>query len=180
MSRGPTTAARVRDFLRFLGREARGPGRVYLTGGASAALVGWREMTVDVKIELDPEPPGAFAAIARAREALNLNVELAAPDQFIPELPGWRERSRFIERRRSVDFLHYDFHAQALAKIERSHAQDLRDVEAMHRLGLITPARLTDLFAAVEPLLERYPAIDAPTLRARVETVVATLEASGK
>jgi hypothetical protein len=34
---------------------------------------------------------------AEARE-LELNVELAAPDQFIPEVPGWRERSRFVVR----------------------------------------------------------------------------------
>ena len=30
------------------------------------------------------------------KDTLDVNVELAAPDQFIPALPGWRERSEFI------------------------------------------------------------------------------------
>ena len=50
---------------------------------------------------------------------LNINVEFASPDDFIPELPGWQERSRFIVREHSLDYFHYDFYAQCLAKIER-------------------------------------------------------------
>jgi hypothetical protein len=40
--RGETDAGKVRTFLRELSRRARGPGSVYVTGGASAALLGWR------------------------------------------------------------------------------------------------------------------------------------------
>jgi hypothetical protein len=36
-----------------LGRHARGPGRVYLTGGATALLEGWRASTVDVDLKLE-------------------------------------------------------------------------------------------------------------------------------
>ncbi|MCI0342978.1 MAG: hypothetical protein L0216_17860 [Planctomycetales bacterium] len=52
------------------GREERGPGRAYLTGGAKAVLLGWRESTVHVDRDLDPEPPGVFEAIPRIRDAL--------------------------------------------------------------------------------------------------------------
>jgi hypothetical protein len=55
------------------------------------------------------------------------NIELAAPDDFIPPLPGWEEWSIFIARRGKIDFYHYDLYAQALAKIERGHARDLAD-----------------------------------------------------
>ena len=48
MRRGESDAAKVRELMRCLGREARGAGRVYLVGGASAVLVGWRETTVDI------------------------------------------------------------------------------------------------------------------------------------
>ena len=168
MNREPSDAEKVRALMRRLGDEARGPGRVYLVGGASAVLIGWRATTVDVDLKLAPEPPGAFAAIARAKEALNMNVELAAPDDFIPPLPGWQERSSHIARHGLVDFFHYDFHAQALAKIERSHAQDLRDVEAMRRLDLINAQRLIEFFDAIEPDLLRYPAIDAASFRDKV------------
>lgn len=48
----------------------------------------------------------------------------ASTEQFIPELPGWRERSPFIRREGRISFNHYDLHAQALAKIERGHERD--------------------------------------------------------
>ena len=158
----------MRALMRRLGSAARGPGRIYLVGGASAVLVGWRETTIDVDLKLDPEPAGVFAAIAGAKEALRVNVELAAPDDFLPPLPGWRDRSPFVVRHGVVDFFHYDFHAQALAKIERAHAQDLADVEAMLQRGLVTAPRLLDLFRRIEPELERYPAVEHGCLRQRV------------
>ncbi len=176
MSRGTSNAAKVREFMRFVGDQAKGAGRIYLTGGASAVLVGWRSTTVDVDIKLDPEPPGVFDAIARAKEVLDMNVELAAPDDFIPALPDWRRRSVFIARYGPVAFLHYDFCAQALAKIERGHTQDLQDVEAMRRLKLIESERLSQLFNAVEPDLARYPAIDPASFRDRVHKALRTLD----
>ena len=168
--RQPTEAARVRDLMKRLGAESRGPGRVYLVGGASAVLLDWRATTVDVDLKLDPEPAGVFEALARAKEALNINVELAAPDDFMPALPGWRDRSVFIARHGLVDFFHYDFYAQALAKIERGHERDLRDVEAMGRRRLIESARLLELFRAMEPALIRCPAIEPASFRDRVRS----------
>ena len=120
-----TDAVRLQQLMEGLGRACRGSGRVYLVGGASAVLLGWRHMTVDVDLKLDPEPAGAFETIARLKGSLDINVELAAPDQFIPPLPGWRERSPFVARHGQVSFHHYDFYAQALGKIERGHRQDL-------------------------------------------------------
>ena len=176
MSRGTSNAAKVREFMRFVGDRAQGAGRIYFTGGASAVLVGWRSTTVDVDIKLDPEPRGVFDAIARAKEVLDMNVELAAPDDFIPPLPDWRSRSVFIVRHGPVAFLHYDFYAQALAKVERGHVQDLEDVQAMARRQLIESSRLSELFAAVEPDLARYPAIDPACFRDQVRAALKTLE----
>ena len=59
-------------------------------GDASAVLIAWRETTVDVDLKLAPEPNGVFAAIADAKAMLNINVELAAPDDFIPPLRAGR------------------------------------------------------------------------------------------
>ena len=168
MPREASNAAKVDALMRRLGGEARGPGTVYLVGGASAVLIGWRPLTVDVDLKLAPEPAGVFDAMRRAKEALDINIELAAPDDFIPALPGWQERSPFIARHGSVEFRHYDFYAQALAKIERGHAQDSRDVRAMADRGLIEPRRLMAFFVAIEPDLPRYPAIDATAFRQKV------------
>ena len=175
MHRGSSDAAKVRQLMRRLGEEARGPGRVYLVGGASAVIVGWRETTLDVDLKLDPEPPGVFEAIARAKDALDINVELAAPDEFIPPLRDWQARSAFITRHGPVGFFHYDFYAQALAKIERGHDLDRRDIAAMHERGLIDPDRLPGLLENIEPVLLRYPAIDPGVFRAKVHTAVAEL-----
>src|SRR5438046_1868684 len=78
--------------------------------------------------------------IPRVKEQLKINVELAAPDQFIPALPGWEDRSLFIQQERKLSFYHYDFYAQALAKIERGHGIDLRDVDRMLTSGLVQPS----------------------------------------
>ena len=59
-----------------------------------------------------------------------------------------------------LSVFHYDLYAQALAKIERSHAQDLHDVRHMFEEGLIEPGTLMELFDGIEDELFRYPAID--------------------
>jgi len=73
------------------------------------------------------------------KESLEINVELASPADFIPELPGWEERCMFVCRESRLSFYHYDFYAQALAKIERGHTQDLVDVQEMIRRHLVDP-----------------------------------------
>jgi len=50
--------------------------------------------------------------------------------------------------------------AQALAKIERGHAQDLSDVRTMLDRGLVSAKHLRTEFAAIAPKLYQYPAID--------------------
>ena len=170
-----TDATRLRRLMTSLGHACRGGGRIYLVGGASAVLLGWRAMTVDVDLKLDPEPIGAFEAIAELKDSLDINIELAAPDQFIPALPGWRERSPFVARHGRVAFHHYDFYGQALGKIERGHRQDMADVAALHERGLIDVDTLLRLFAEIEPALVRYPAIDPATFRRQVERASAAL-----
>lgn len=130
--------------------------------------MGWRETTLDMDIKLDPEPRGIFEQIPRIKDELDVNIELAAPDQFIPELPRWRERSQFIDKFGQVEFYHYDFYSQALAKLERNHARDTSDVGGMLRLDLIEKSRLWDLFLEVESKLIRYPSIDPSAFRGRV------------
>lgn len=168
---------RVQALLRAIGQAARGPGCIYLTGGTTAVLEGWRASTVDADLKLDPEPPGVFEALRRIKDDLDVNVELAAPDDFIPPLPGWRARSRHIARHGTVDFYHYDFYAQALAKVERGHDRDLADVREMCRRRLVEPAELRRLFTAIQPALVRYPAIDADLFERKLDELLA--EVSG-
>ncbi|MEP6937515.1 MAG: hypothetical protein ABI871_05540, partial [Chthoniobacterales bacterium] len=116
-------------------------------------------------------------AIAELKDQLDVNVELASPDDFIPEVPDWRERSIFIARYGEVDFFHYDPVSQALAKIERGHARDLLDVAAMLDRKLVTREQLWESYLTIEPALIRYPAVDPPTFR---HAVIAVCPAAGE
>lgn len=166
-------APRIRAFLERLGAAAEVESAVYLVGGSTAVLQGWRPSTIDVDLKVVPESSSLLRAIPRLKEELELNVELASPEQFVPELPGWRDRSPFVARHGRVTFYHYDFYAQALAKLERGHRQDLDDAEAMAREGLVAPRRLLELFEAIAPELYRYPAVDPAAFRRAVESFVA-------
>jgi hypothetical protein len=152
-----------------LALESGAQGRVYFTGGATAVLLGWRESTLDADIALDPESDVVLRAIPRLKESLQLNVELASPADFIPELPGWKERSLFVAQEGRLSFFHYDLYSQALSKVERGHAQDRRDLGEMLDRGLVTVARLRELFEAISPQLYRYPALDPASFRRSLE-----------
>ncbi len=163
--RAASDKRRVLAFMGALGQRVRGPGRIYFAGGATALLYGWREATVDIDIKPDPEPGGLFEAIAVLKEELDVNVELASPDDFIPAVPGWRDRSLFIARHGSLEFFHYDPYGQALSKLQRQHDRDMVDVRALLERGLIEIERLREMFAQIEPDLIRYPAINAQAFR---------------
>jgi ribosomal 50S subunit-associated protein YjgA (DUF615 family) len=72
-----------------------------------------------------------------------------------------------------VAFRHFDLEAQALAKVERSHTQDVADVREMIQRGLVTVAALRSGLAAIEPRLYRYPAVDPQRFRRNLEAIVA-------
>jgi hypothetical protein len=162
-------ADRIRRFMRALGQAADAPARVYFTGGATAVLSGWRESTIDVDIRLEPDRDAVFRAIARLKDELQINVELASPADFIPVKDGWEDRSPFVATEGPLTFSHFDLYAQALAKVSRGHTQDLADVREMIRRGLVDPQEAVAHFAEIEPRLYRYPALDPQTFRRAVE-----------
>ena len=166
--RGEADRAKLDRFMRALGDRVRGQGDIFLTGGGTAVLEGWRGTTIDLDLKAAPEPAGFFEAIAELKDLIDVNVELASPDDFIPALPNWRERCLFIARYGSLNFYHYDPFSQALAKIERGHARDLNDVAAMIERGMIDREKLWLFFEAIEPELIRFPAIEPMVFRASV------------
>lgn len=169
--RAEAEKAKIERFLRELGRRVSSAGNIYLTGGGTAVLLGWRGTTIDLDIKAGPEPAGFFQAIAALKEEIDINIELAAPDDFLPALPGWQDRSLFIVRHGPLNFYHYDPSSQALAKIERGHARDLDDVAAMFERGLVDREKLWLLFESIEPELIRFPSIEARTFRAEVMAI---------
>lgn len=82
---------------------------------------------------------------------------------------GWEDRGTFISQTGRVGFFHFDLYAQALAKVERGHRQDLADVQEMIARKLIDRGRALEYFARIEPDLYRFPAIDARSFRQAAE-----------
>jgi len=170
------TSARLQLLMQALGESAKSAARVFLVGGATSVLLGWRDSTIDVDLKVVPESDELLRRFPELKERLQINIELASPDDFIPELPGWQERSRFVGQEGKITFFHYDFYAQALAKIERGHTLDMQDLREMISRGLIEPKRLLDLFHSIEDQLYRYPAVDASSFRRKVEAVALEAE----
>lgn len=171
--RAPLDAARLAEFMRRLGRAARRPARVYFTGGATAVLEGWRASTIDLDLKLVPDDDELLRALVDLKERLSMNIELAAPDNFVPVPEGWESRSRFVAQEGALTFLHFDFVAQALSKIERGHQQDVDDVRQMLKRGLVTADSIQQAFDAAVPRMHRYPAIHVDTFRRAVAVVTA-------
>lgn len=169
--------ARLHAFMRALAQAARRPLQVYFVGGATAVLHGWRDATIDVDLRFDGDDADAvLRAIPAIKERLNLNVELASPADFIPVKAGWENRSPFVAQEGLVTFRHFDLYAQALAKIERDHDTDRKDVAELIGRGLLTRDRLQEYFDDIEADLYRFPAIDAASFRRAVEAVTTARE----
>jgi len=170
--RPPVDEQRIQALASELGRVARVPASVYLTGGATAVLQGWRESTIDVDLRFEPEADELLRALPALKERLQINIELTSPPDFIPELPGWRERSPVVFREGMVTVHHFDPYSQALSKIERGFEQDLDDVRNMLANGLVEPSRLRTLYDAIEPELYRYPAVDPAAFRRKLDSAL--------
>ena len=162
---------RIGAFMTARARHAAADVDVFLVGGTSAVLVGWRASTIDVDLVMRPESDAMLRAIPTLKEQQQLSVTLASPDLFIPVPAGWEQRSPVVSRIGHVTYRHFDFVAQALAKIERGHLRDLTDVRAMQAHGLINAVDVRAQFARMEPELFRFPAIDPPSFRRAVDAV---------
>jgi hypothetical protein len=158
--------------MRALAASARRPLQVYLVGGATAVLEGWRDSTVDIDLKFGDDSDAVLRLIPAIKERLNLNIELASPADFIPVKAGWEDRSPFVAQEGAVTFRHFDLYAQALAKIERGHETDLKDVSELIGRGLVDRAGLLEYFEAIEPDLYRFPAIDPASFRRAVREVI--------
>jgi hypothetical protein len=169
--RDAADAERIKRLARELGRAVPPGTRMYLTGGATAVLEGWRESTVDIDVRFEPDADAALERIRDLKEELGVNVELASPLDFLPPLPGWQDRCRFRLRDGNLEVFDFDPYSQALSKLERGLELDLVDVRSMVDSGQVEPAKLRELFEAIEPDLYRFPAVDPTSLRSAVASL---------
>lgn len=172
--RGELTRAGLRALMRELARTApRGRAfHVQLLGGGTAVLAGWRPSTIDVDLCSDRDE--VFRDIQGIKGRLQLNVEFARPEHFVPELSGTADRHVFIEAMGSVSFYHYDPYAQIHSKIVRGFQRDLDDAHQFVRTGMVAPDRLRTLVQAIPAsAYSRYPRLSRAGVLAAVEAFLA-------
>lgn len=143
--RDEVTRERLRALMREIARTApRGkPYRVFLVGGGTAVLSGWRPTSIDADLFAPDE--SVFSDIQGIKERLNVNVEFARPEHFVPALHDSESRHVFIETVDRVSYYHYDPYAQVLSKIVRGFERDLDDARRFMRAGMVDARKLGDL-----------------------------------
>jgi hypothetical protein len=106
--RDAADADRIRRLAQELGRSVPAGTRMYLTGGVTAVLEGWRQSTVDVDVRFEPDSDAALRRLASLKEELSANVELESPLDFLPPLANWQDRCRFRFRESNLEVFDFD------------------------------------------------------------------------
>lgn len=166
--REPLTRDKLYGVLRELARSARSPRRVYLLGGATAVELEWRSTTIDVDLSADHDD--VFRDVQDIKERLNVNIEFARPEDFVPPLRGSSRRHVHFETIGRVSFYHYDPYAQTLSKVVRGFERDIEDANDFVRSGLVEPGKLRTLVASIRSsTYAKYPALSKQDVEKAVE-----------
>ena len=171
------TRGALRELMEELARTApaRKPFRVYVVGGGTAVLAGWRAATIDA--DLYSEHDEVFRDVQGIKERLQLNIEFARPEQFVPPLAGSADRHVFIDRVGDIDFYHYDPYAQLLSKIVRGFKKDLLDAEQFVESGMVDPHRFRELVEETpDSAYVKYPNLSSEAVLAAVHEVLSEID----
>jgi len=76
---------KIFEFFKFLGRRVRGNTRVYLTGGSTAVLIGWRDSTLDIDLRFEPELDEVFRALPELKEQLQILSHRPISSRHFPD-----------------------------------------------------------------------------------------------
>lgn len=171
------TRERLHELMEEIARRAPGGGsyRVFLVGGGTAVWAGWRESTIDADLHADQG--AVFRHIQEIKERLQINVEFARPEDFVPPLAGSEHRHVLVETIRPVSFFHYDPYAQLLSKVVRGFRKDMQDAESFIRSGMVDAGRFRSLVGDIpEAAYARYPALSPRAVAEAVDAFLARVD----
>ncbi len=152
------TRERLMELVKALARAAprRRTYRLFLVGGGTAVYLGWRRASIDV--DFFTEQDGLFRNIQEIKERLNVNVELARPEDFVPPLADSEDRHVFIDRVGPISLYHYDPYAQLLSKVVRGFARDMDDAREFIKSGMVDAHEFRTLVRAIpDSAYAKYP-----------------------
>ncbi|MGB8343445.1 MAG: DUF6036 family nucleotidyltransferase, partial [Ktedonobacteraceae bacterium] len=106
-------------------------------------------------------------------ERMQINIEFAAPGDFIPLPSQWEAHARFVGRYGLIDVFYFDFYSLALSKIERGNTRDIADVKLLIQQGIITLDELDKAYQEVLAQLGkgRYPRVTPQRFTRRYQDV---------
>lgn len=146
----------------------QGSFRVYFVGGGTAVYLGWRDSTIDADLHADDDR--VFHDIQAIKERLEINIEFARPEQFVPPLTGTADRHVLIQTVGRVSFYHYDPYAQLLSKVVRGFGRDLGDATTLVDAGMVDMQRFNALVEAIpDSTYAKYPRLSAKAVRDAVD-----------
>jgi hypothetical protein len=164
----------LRALMIELGRSAPGrrAHRVFLVGGGTAVLLGWRESTVDIDLWADDD--AVFRDVQALKERLEVNIEFARPEEFVPALAGSERRHVFIETFGRVSFYHYDPYSQLLSKVVRGFRRDLEDAAGFLSSGMVDAPKFRSLVRAIpHAAYSKYPRLTPAAVVGAVDAFLA-------
>lgn len=167
----------LRDLMNELARTAPGRRsyRVFFVGGGTAVLAGWRSSTIDADLYSDDDQ--IFRDVQGIKERLDVNIEFARPEDFVPALAGSDGRHVFIQTMGTVSFFHYDPYAQLLSKVVRGFARDMQDAEQFVASGMVEPERFRSLVHGIpESAFAWYPALSRSAVIEAVDEFLSRIE----
>ncbi len=168
--RAPLTREHLVRLMKELAQSAprRGAFRVYLVGGGTAIYLGWRRSSIDV--DLFSEEEAVFRDIQEIKERLNINIEFARPEDFVPPLEGSADRHLFIEKLGAISFYHYDPYAQLFSKVVRGFTRDLEDARKFVESATVEPGQFRALVMGIpDTAYARYPSLSRKGVEAAVD-----------
>lgn len=149
--------------------------RVYVVGGGTAVLEGWRAATIDA--DLYAERDEVFRDVQGIKERLGLNIEFARPENFVPPLAGSAERHVFVDRAGGIEFYHYDPYAQLFSKLVRGFRKDLLDAEHFVKGGMVDAGTFRELVLQIpESAYARYPNLSRDAVEEAVDEGLSEIE----
>lgn len=169
MTRKRITKEIIQSFMKSVGKVLKKRATLYLTGGSTAILYGFREGTIDIDIAGDMDE--LFSHISKMKERLQINIEMAKPTDFVPSLKDEKNRHILIGTFGKATFMHFDPYALAFSKIVRGHATDIADAKALMTSKLVDAKKLC---AMVKRLSDhdfaKYPRLNRPAIEAAIES----------
>jgi hypothetical protein len=167
--------AAIETFLQQLGRAFHKPARLYLVGGAALVHLGIRPgFTQDIDVQVYGANEGdLIVTIQKLIERLQVNIEFAAPGDFIPLPLQWEAHAQFVGRYGTIDVFYFDFYSIALSKIERGNDRDIADVKLLMQHGMVTLDELDKAYQEVLAQLGkgRYPRLTPQRFAERYQAI---------